>query len=566
MNTDLFFANFGYLADAPNSVKKLRELILQLAVRGKLVPQDPNDEPASVLLTKIKAEKERLSKENKIRKPPPLPPVSPDDIPYELPQGWEWVRLGMLGITQTGTTPATSNAEFFGSDYPFIKPADISDKGVRYDISKGLSKKGIEKGRLIEAFSVLMVCIGGSISKVGYIDRDCSCNQQINTITPFKGIDYRTLTYFMVSPFFKDQVIENAPSTTLPILSKGKWEALPIPIPPEAEQRRIVDKVDQLMSLCDGLEARQQKKKQKLLNLNNAALDRLLTARETYDFANAWRLICDNFDFLYTAPETITKLRQAILQLAVQGKLTPQDPKDEPASVLLAKIKAEKERLIKEKKIKKTPPLPPVSPDETPCELPKGWEWVRFGEVCTQITDGVHATPTYVLKGVPFISVNNLYGNKISFLNCKYILEKDHQSLVQRCRPELGDILMGKVGSLGVCDVVETDQAFSIFVQIALIKPVRHYLNSYFIKYSILSNLFRYQLNSQTAGTALKYIGIGKIANLLIPLPPIAEQHRIVNKVDQLMKLCDELEAKLIKSQTKSEKLLEAAVKAIASN
>jgi type I restriction enzyme S subunit len=264
--------NFNFLYTAPETITKLRQSILQLAVQGKLIPQDPKDEPASVLLAKIKAEKERLIKEKKTKKATPLPPVSPDDIPYELPQGWVWVRLGMLGITQTGTTPSTSNPEFFGSDYPFIKPADISDKGVRYNSGEGLSKEGIEKGRLIEAFSVLMVCIGGSISKVNYIDRDCSCNQQINTITPFKGVDYRALTYFMASPFFKDQVIENAPSTTLPILSKGKWEALPIPLPPEVEQHLIVTKVDQLMKLCDELEAKLIKSQTKSEKLVEAAV------------------------------------------------------------------------------------------------------------------------------------------------------------------------------------------------------------------------------------------------------------------------------------------------------
>lgn len=250
------YDNFQLLYDNIENVNKLRSAILQLAVQGKLVPQDPSDEPASVLLDKIKAEKAKMVKEGKIRKLEPLPPINKEDVLHEVPETWDWVRLGELGITQTGSTPSTSNPEFFGTDYPFIKPADISDKGVRYNSGEGLSKKGIENGRFIKEHSILMVCIGGSISKVNFIDRDCSCNQQINTITPYTGVAYRLLTYFMASPYFKSQVMNNASSTTLPILSKGKWEVLPIPLPPSAEQTRIVAKIDQLMALCDELEAR----------------------------------------------------------------------------------------------------------------------------------------------------------------------------------------------------------------------------------------------------------------------------------------------------------------------
>ena len=242
----------------PENVNKLRHVILQLAVQGKLVPQDPNDEPASELLKRIKAENEKLITEGKLKKENPLPPIKPDEIPYEVPKGWEWVRLRELGQTQTGTTPPTSNHEYFGSDYPFIKPADISDKGIKYNSGEGLSQKGIEKGRLVKALSVLMVCIGGSIGKVNFVDRDCSCNQQINVITPYNGVDYLLINYFMASPYFQNEVIKNAPSTTLPILSKGKWEVILVPLPPFAEQNRIVSKINQLMKLCDELKSKLQ--------------------------------------------------------------------------------------------------------------------------------------------------------------------------------------------------------------------------------------------------------------------------------------------------------------------
>lgn len=247
-------------------ISKLRQSILQEAVQGKLVPQDPNDEPASVLLEKIKEEKERLIKEGKIKKEKPLPPISEDEIPYELPKGWEWVRLGEIGETHTGTTPSTKHPEYFNGEIPFIKPADITDKGINYN-NESLTLLGVNKGRLIPKDSVMMVCIGGSIGKCYYTDRDCSCNQQINAITAYGNMHGKFLYYFLSSPYFYKQVLARATGSATPIINKNKWSNILFPLPPLSEQKRIVEKVDQLMDLCDELEKNieQSKKDSELL-------------------------------------------------------------------------------------------------------------------------------------------------------------------------------------------------------------------------------------------------------------------------------------------------------------
>lgn len=234
-------------------ITRLRQNILQEAVQGKLVPQDPNDEPASVLLERIKEEKERLIKEGKIKKEKPLPPISEDEIPYELPKGWEWVRLGEIGETHTGTTPSTKHPEYFNGEIPFIKPADITDKGINYN-NESLTLLGVNKGRLIPKDSVMMVCIGGSIGKCYYTDRDCSCNQQINAITAYGNMHGKFLYYFLSSPYFYKQVLARATGSATPIINKNKWSNILFPLPPLSEQKRIVEKVDQLMALCDELE------------------------------------------------------------------------------------------------------------------------------------------------------------------------------------------------------------------------------------------------------------------------------------------------------------------------
>jgi len=566
MKLDTFFDNFGLLADAPNGVQKLREMILQLAVQGNLVPQDPKDEPASVLLEKIKAEKERLIKEGKIKKTKPLPSIKPGEIPYEIPIGWEWIRLGEMGFTQTGTTPSKSNPAYFGKYIPFIKPADIFENSVNYE-NEGLSKQGLKHGRLIESNSVLMVCIGGSIGKVNFIERACSCNQQINTITLYAGILYNLLNYFMRSPYFQNEVVSRAPKTTLPIISKGKWELIPTPLPPANEQKRIVAKVDKLMALCDELEVRKQQVSKNCIQLNDASIHKLLTARKPKKFNKHWQRICDNFDLLYNKLENVTKLRQAILQLAVQGKLVPQNPKDEPASVLLEKIKTEKDRLIKEGKIKKSKPLPPINPDEISYELPNGWEWVRLSILCETITKG--SSPkwqgvNYVdsSDGILFITSENVRNYYLKLDKAKYV-EVKFNKIEPRSILKRNDILMNIVGaSIGRTAFFDLEEVANINQAVCLIRMLntnRFFEMKYFLYFFNSPVCIGYMFDKQV-DNARPNLSMTNISQFAIPFPSKNEQKRIVAKVDQLMVLCDELETSLSQSQKDCNRLMEATV------
>lgn len=552
----LFFDNFEKIADSPGGVKKLRELILQLAVQGKLVPQDPNDEPASELLKKIKAEKEKLIKEGKIKKQKPLPPIEPEEIPYKLPNGWEWEKLGEIGITQTGTTPSKNHPEYYGYDYPFVKPADIFGNHINYG-NEGLSKLGLENGRLIKKGSTLMVCIG-TVGKTGYIERDCSCNQQINSITPFAKINNKFMAYFMRSAYFQYECVNRASSTTLLILNKGKWESIAFPLPPLAEQKRIVAKVDELMALCDKLEEKQQNSDKKLVMLNDSAIDHLLEASTPAEFAKQWQLICNNFDLLYDDPENVKKLRQAILQLAIQGKLVPQDPNDEPASELLKKIKAEKEKLIEQGKIKKQKPLPPIEPDEIPYKLPNGWERCQLGEIVSLLGDGIHGTPNYDSTGkFYFINGNNLSDGKIVIKNNTKTVSFEEYS---KHKKELNKntILVSINGTIG-------NIAFYNDEKIILGKSACYFnliegVDKLYLKIPIRSNYFLGYAFSAATGTTIKNVSLKAMREFPFPLPPLAEQKRIVTKVDELMALCDELEEQIRQSKDKSEKLLSSTI------
>lgn len=256
----------------------------------------------------------------------------------------------------------------------------------------------------------------------------------------------------------------------------------------------------------------------------------------------------------------ISQLRQSILQDAVQGKLVPQDPDDEPASVLLERIKEEKERLIKEKKIKKQKSLLPITEDEIPYELPKGWEWVRLGEICSLITDGTHSTPNYVSKGVPFLSVKDISNGFIDFNHTRFITQQEHEELIKRCKPEYGDVLLTKVGTTGIAKVIDTKREFSIFVSLALLKIIHNTLYPYYIEYMLNSPLGKKQSEENTQGIGNKNLVIKCIKNFIVPLPPLNEQKRIVEKVDQLMTLCDELEKNIEQSKKDSELLMQSVL------
>jgi len=548
-------------------IKKLRELILELAVRGKLVPQDPSDEPASALLARIAAEKARLVKEGKIKKPKALPEISEEEKPFELPEGWEWQRLGAIGFTQTGGTPSKSSQEYFGNDIPFIKPGDISDTSVIYD-NEGLSTLGAEKlGRLAPSGSILMVCIG-TIGKCNKIDRLCAFNQQINSVTPYVEI-YDFLHKCLSSSYFQALAWENSSSTTIAILNKGKWEVQPVPLPPISEQHRIVAKVDELMALCDQLEQRSESQLAVHQTLVETLLATLTDSCDADELTQNWARLSTHFNTLFSTEASIDALKQTILQLAVMGKLVPQDPSDEPASALLERIAAEKAQLVKEKKIKKEKPLPAISEEEKPFELPQGWEWCRLEHISEVITkgsspkwQGVNYTDNS--EDVLFVTSENVDAFRLKFDNEKYV-ERHFNEIESRSILKKNDILMNIVGaSIGRTAIFDVDKVANINQAVCLIRIMRDasslvYLLNFFNSIICVSYMYDKQVDNARAN-----LSMGNIAQFVIPIPPLEEQHRIVAKVDELMTLCDQLNARLQTSQQTqlalAESLAEAAL------
>ena len=237
--------------------------------------------------------------------------------------------------------------------------------------------------------------------------------------------------------------------------------------------------------------------------------------------------------------ELQTLLKSKVLDLAVRGKLVKQDPNDEPASVLVEKIKADTATRIANKQTKKIRMEKHSGEENLKYKIPDNWTWTRLGYLIYKLSDGAHRTPKYISEGIPFLSVKDMSKGKIEFENCKYISKEDHARLYERCNPEKGDILLSKVGTTGVPALVETEKKFDLFVSIALLKFNHTYVDQNYLKYLIESPIVQIQAERNTRGVGNKNWVLRDIAGTVVPLPPISEQKRIVSKIKQLSRYCD---------------------------
>lgn len=330
MRPDLLFDNFNLVTEASDGIPKMREMILQLAVQGKLVPQDPNDEHASELLKRISAEKERLAKEGKIKKSKPLPPVDPDEVPYELPVGWEWVRLGEIQTFINGY--AFKSADYQNEGVGIVRIGDISNGQISKHNMKYVSFEladSLDPNLFVQKNDLLIAMSGATTGKLGLnrTDEILILNQRVGKFDTI--LINKEFLYFYLNTRIKENLRISAGSA-IQNLSTKQINNTFTPLPPIKEQERIVEKVDQLMTLCDQMEAEKEKTLKHRVTLNATAIDHLLGARSADEFDKHWHLIANNFDLLYDNPENVQKLRQAILQLAVSGKLIPRTPATNP--------------------------------------------------------------------------------------------------------------------------------------------------------------------------------------------------------------------------------------------
>lgn len=538
-------------------ISKLRELILELAVRGRLVPQEASDEPASELLHRIRTEKAKLVTDGKIKQERPLAEITDEERPADLPRGWVCARLADLVNVLNGR--AYKKEELLDAGTPVLRVGNLftSDHWYYSDLSLE-EDKYCNNGDLLFAWSA---SFGPFIW-----DGDRSIYHYHIWKLDLYGGDLLYKRYLYTFLLEQTQKIKASGHGVMMIhMTKEKMEKLVVYLPPVSEQQRIVAKVDELMALCDQLEADHNSATEAHEKLVSHLLGTLTQSQSAEDFSANWQRIATHFDTLFTTEASIDALKQTLLQLAVMGKLAPQDPNDEPASELLNRIQAEKAKLIEEGRIKKEKQLAPITADEQPFEVPPGWEWSSVYTLTLLITDGTHHTPKYQDSGIPFISVKDINGRTVSFDDCKYISQQEHEDINARCNPERDDILLCRIGTLGRPTIVDTDRAFSLFVSVGLLKLPKSVNFSRYLHVALSSPLMYLQYNQiKAGGSHTNKLNLGDIPRLIVPIPPLVEQQRIVAKVDELMTLCDQLKSRLTEAgrlqQTLADVLVEKAV------
>ncbi|WP_022959457.1 restriction endonuclease subunit S [Spongiibacter tropicus] len=527
-------------------IKKLRELILELAARGLLVPQDPNDEPATELLKKISTEKTALIKEGKIKKAKPLPPLT-DEEKINTPGGWTLIRTGQLFNTiNSGGTPSKRNPEYWNGDIPWASVKDLGTKRHISTTQDQITELGLINGSRLADVGDILICTRMGLGKISIVKAPMAFNQDLKSVklTSFVDVDFFLNTYSTLKI--------RGTGTTVEGIKQEQLLEYVIGLPPLAEQHRIVAKVDELMALCDQLEQQTEASLSAHQTLVATLLGALTNAADHDSFQQAWQRIAQHFDTLFTTEHSIDQLKQTILQLAVMGKLVPQDPNDEPASELLKRIATEKAKLVKEGKIKKQKVPTTVSAEEHPFPLKRGWEYRKLGDLAQIFSGNSFKSEDFKENdGCKVIKITNAgVGELIETADC---LPIDFQEEYKNYLVFKGDLILALTRpyistglKISICP--ETYHESLLNQRVAAIRP---FLDSSFLYLFMQSAYVLGLYQARFGGSGLQpNLKISDVTDLVIPVPPMPEQERIVAQVMNLTMLCDQLKARLNQAQT----------------
>ena len=564
----MLLSNLDVLATAPGGVARLRELILTLAVQGKLVPQDAADESASVLLEKIGAEKERLVAEGKVKRGKPLVEARGEEKPYELPSGWEWSSLATVGVINPRNHAKDNALASFVqmSSIPIgILEPHLSEGRLWGDIKSGFThfaEGDVGIAKITPCFENGKSTVFQNLSSgIG------AGTTELHIVRPLCGLVPQYVLLFLKTPsFLNDGESGMTGSAGQKRLSRTFFETTPFPLPPLAEQARIVTRVEELMQLCDALEAKGRLEAAQHARLVSTLLVTLTDSPNPQALAENWQRVSTHFHLLLDRPEAVDVLEQTLLQLAVRGLLVPQDPQDEPASALLARIRAEKDRLIAEGKIKRDKPLAEMAEEEKLFQVPTGWAWARFGVAVNSSDAGW--SPTCV--GTPRRSGH--WGVlKVSAVSWGAFDASANKELPADLPPrpqyevQDGDFLLSRANTEAlvarsvVVDKVEPKLMLSDkIIRLELTSLVnREFLN---LSNNATHARAHYIANASGTSSSMKNVSREVVMRTPLPLPPLPEQARIVARVASLRRLCADLRQRLAASQSTQAQLAQALI------
>ncbi|SMD45000.1 type I restriction enzyme, S subunit [Aquiflexum balticum DSM 16537] len=578
--------HFKELTLHTKNAEELRGLILQLAVQGKLTKkwrtENPDVEPASVLMERIKDEKERLIKEKKIKREKPLPNIEEMEIPYKLPKSWVWSRLNdVCEYIQRGKSPIYSDIQ----KIPVISQKCVQWSGFDISKAKFISEESLKKygeERLLQIGDLLWNSTGdGTIGRVitfpGSSFEIVVADSHVTVVRGLKNfIEPNYLWLFTGSPLIQNLLAGRVSGSTKQTeLATGTVKLMEFSLPPLEEQKTIVEVVNQLFAEVEQLEALTKERILLKSDFVTSALNQLTQAAEQ-DTASQWTFLQQHFGTFFTEKENIKKLREGILQLAVQGKLTrdwralrqAQGTPIKHASTLLEKIKAEKDQLIKDGKVKKEKPLPEISEEEIPYELPEGWVWCRLGDITT-IKGGKRLPKGHVLTlentGRVYIRVTDMKNGSIDDSNLHFISEEVFEQISNYIieKEDLYLTIVGAtIGKLGL--VPEKFHRMNLTENAARI--IKYQIDKELLYYFMVSYFVQNQFFDKTNQVGVPKLALHRVAKTLLPLPPLAEQNVIVQKVKALMGFCDRLEKEIEQNTQQLENLMKSFLREVFEN
>jgi type I restriction enzyme, S subunit len=552
MNPEVLLAHFNRISDAPEAVPRFRQFIIDLSVRGKLVEQDPRDEPASELRGRLKTEWKckRIIKNDQVSRE-----IQEVEKPYSLPNNWQWIRLGECLEMINGR--AFKPTDWLPVGLPIVRIQNLNTENAPFNYcneSTVLPRHIIDSGCFLISWSGTPgTSFGAFIWKRGR----AALNQHIFKCDLIGGAYYDRFLQIAINGRLDEMIAKAHGGVGLQHITKGKLENLPLSLPPLAEQRRIVAKVDELMALCDQLETARNEREVRQDRLAAASHHHLNNGSDPESLRRYASFYLTHFQCVTARPAYIRQLRATILNLAIRGRLVAQDPNDEPVVAMLAQNDQARQAIGGEDRRADADSQTLLAADDR-WNIPRGWNWRALADLVLFI-DYRGKTPTKTERGVRLVTAKNVKKGFINISPEEFLCERDYHLWMTRGFPKVGDILFTTEAPMGNAAVVRLEERFALAQRVICFRPYGA-MNPDFLTLQLLSDPFQSILNKTATGLTAKGIKAAKLKRLPVAIPPLAEQIRIVAKVNELMAVCDRLEAQLTIAQDESDHLLEAVL------
>lgn len=566
MDAQQFLAEFGHIANAPGGVARLRELVLSLAFKGELCP--PSNETSATLLENI--ERQRLDFDGETRKQRLTRQANSTKnsaFPYEIPTHWSWVSLSTVGHTWGQKKPEDA--------FAYIDVSSVDNKAgvisqspevVSASAAPSRARKVVKKGTLVYS------TVRPYLLNIAIVDRDFDPEPIASTafaiVHPWEGISGRYLYFYLRSPIFVKYVESVQTGMAYPAISDEKFYSGVVPLPPTEEQSRIVAKVDELMALCDQLEAQQQKRRTLQNHLRQSTLQAVAASQSPFELQKNWQRLQANFGQLFSAPEDVVAFKGLILDLAVSGNLSNIGHRHDSTGEQLLETIAQR-RIIwsqeaedQEKKeaqtmLKKLRTQQLSAPE---ANLPNHWTWASLLQISQVIIDCDHKTPSYADKGIHLIRTTDIRDGNMPLGATKKVSQESYLLRSRRLTPQAHDIFFTREAPMGEAAIVPADQVVCLGQRLMLIRLFTDLFNERFLIYVIRSPEFQRRIQDSAVGMTVKHINVRDVETLMLPVPPKPEQDAIVNIIDALFEICDRFEKQLSKKQSVAKNLVSSSV------